>query len=161
MLFDKTNVEQFAAVPVTLGTVEEWRTLYFLVVNDIDDPAIGIRVVGGEIIEATGFAQLRNDLTITVEVVGRITLRIAVSGGAEDNSAPDSVYASPVWGPANVTPETHYAGPFAHSAWKMTASYPKLYLCFRARCRSSAAQSGHTLSVLTGQGEMFYFNRGT
>lgn len=139
----RTTTIQFAQIPVTLGSATEWRTIYFIPIDNVKS---------GEKIQVHHEGQFRNDLGYNLELAQIIELRTSVSGGAEPQ---DAAIHSPING-WDVDPTMHYGRWSQEDLFTIDQDYPVLYLCGRVRCRSTAAQPGNSVAVQDGQGVMFY-----
>jgi len=139
----RTTTIQFAQVPVTLGSGTEWRSIYFLPLNN---------VISGDQFMIYSEGQIRNDLGYNLELAQILEIKTTVSGGAEPV---DGIFQGPING-WNVDSTMHY-GRFSKSdIFTATNNYDVLYLVSRIRCRSTSAVSGNSVTVNLGQGCMYY-----
>lgn len=141
----QTNEIQFTSIPVTLGTETQWRSVYFLPINELKK---------GEVLQIYSEGQVQNDLNYNVELAQAIEFRTSVSGGKEPlNNSP---YTSPING-WDFDSKIHY-GRFSKSdSWVVDQDYEVLYLVMRLRFRSTNAHAGDQIKVNSNQGLMYYF----
>lgn len=142
----ETRTIQFAQVPVTLGTATEWRTIYFLTLNN---------VLAGESYLIHGEGQVRNDLGYNIELAQIITAQTSVAGGTEVVSGNPSVISSTPINGWNVDPTMHYGRFLKDMLFCPAQDYPTIYICMRVRCRSSSAGANHAVTVNDGQGMLY------
>ena len=148
----RTTVINFAAVPVTDGNGNEWRSIYFIPITNI---------VAGEKLQLRGDAQLGNDLAYNVEIGELLELRRAVAGGAEPIEYPPLLFAKqqpqdspqPIINGENLSPTEHYRKLVWNDEWVADQNYAVLYAVARVRARSSSAVPGNTLSIKANQGK--------
>lgn len=142
MLFLKTQQIQFNQVPVTLGTETQWRSIYYLTLNDIKT---------GDHFEFYAEGQIRNDLGYNIELAQVFEIKSHVSGGKEPL---DGLYQGPING-WNVDPVMHYGRFSKGDIWMADKDYPVLYFLMRLRCRSTGAMPSDYVTVNAGQGLMY------
>ena len=141
----KTETIQFAQVPVTLGTVTNWVSIYYLPIFNL---------LQGEIIEIYSEGQVANNLNYNIELAQCLELRTSVSGGLEPLGTPGG-YTGVING-WDFDTTVHY-GRFSKSdIYVVPVATPQLYLVMRLRCRSTGAHPGDEILVDDGQGLMFY-----
>lgn len=145
MIVYNTYTEQFAQVPVTLGNVSEWRSIYFIPISNVKKD---------DILQIFAEGQVVNNLGYNVELGQIITIQSNVFGGTEDITIPEVINASPVNG-WNISANTHYGRFSKVHSYKVEEDRNVLYIMLRLRARSTGAISGHALSVNLGQGQMF------
>ena len=145
----RTTTEHFGTIPVTLGTTEQWVSIYYLPI---------LNLVAGEVIQMYGEAQVRNDLGINIEYGQCLELRTSVSGGQEPLGTPGGFTG--VINGWNITPDMHYGRASKGDSYLVPADVAALYLVLRLRCRSTGALPGNTVTVNIGQG-VLYYNRFT
>lgn len=138
----RTSAPQYAAIPVTLGTTAQVRTVLALVIDDVR---------AGDVIAAHAYQQHRNDLGYNVELASWLELRETSTGTDPMGGIERSQPAGP-----NVIPTAHYGRGDAAWLFLPQRAYPRLFLCYRARARSTGAKPGHALVVSQGQGVLFY-----
>lgn len=138
-----TTFVHYEQIPVTLGNFSEWRSVYFLPINDVKK---------GDLIQVFGEGEARNDMGYNIELAQVIEIRNTVSGGQEPLGG---VYTGPING-WNITPDAHYGRFSKVGSWVANNDYPILYAVLRLRCRSTDAQNYHYVQVLPNQGLMFF-----
>lgn len=155
----KSTQRQFAAVPVTLGDVEQWRTVFVIAAENVK---------AGETFIINFENQVTTELSYNVELVHAIEVRrwimtnpdtgASYNGGTEplDDGSTVSVLHGPITGHNISSSGVHHQD--AQRSWIFTAeqNYPVLYVCGRVRARSDAATTGAQLSIDEGQGALWY-----
>ena len=141
-----TQTIQFSAVPVTLGTVSDWYSIYYLPIYNL---------IAGEIIEIYAEGQVANNLNYDVELAQCLELRTSVSGGTEPLGSPGG-YTGVINGWDFSTSENHYGRFSKGDCYLVPANIAEYYLVMRLRCRSTGALPGNAVTVDAGQGLMYY-----
>ena len=119
-------------VPVTLGSVSDWRELYAVPLPDL---------AKGDVLLAIADGELGNDLGINVEVCAEIRLE-----------ADGSVYPLTRLNGFNVDWAMHYWAHTKAALYKVPVDLIAPRAVVRARARSAGAQPGNVLSVKRGYG---------
>lgn len=138
------SAEQFAAVPVTLGTATEWRSIYYVTYSNI---------VQGEVFEIHGEGQLRNDLNYNVELAQTLEVKTPnqIGGGTEPlNGEYIDVINGWDWDTT-----VHYGRYYKDAVFIANQNYPILYFVTRVRCRSTGAKPNDAVTVNIGQGKTY------
>ena len=112
----RTEIIQFAHVPVTLGSVTEWRSIYYLPINNVKV---------GELIQVYSEGQARNDLNYNIELAQTIEFRTEVVNGKEPIGSPIG-FTSPING-WDFDTTVHYARFNKQESWVAPQSYPRIY----------------------------------
>lgn len=138
---------QFAQVPVTLGTGMGWRSIYVLEIENVKK---------GDLIQAFGEGQARNDLGYNVELAQIIEFKTKdqIIDGTEKLNG---IYISPING-WNIVPAEHYGRFSKMASWIADDDYNLVYAVLRIRCASTGARPGHKIDIQPNQGH-FWINQ--
>lgn len=138
---------QFSEVPVTLGTGNEWRSVYTVQIENVQK---------GDLIQAFGEGQARNDLGYNIELAQIVEFKTKeqILDGTENVNG---VYQSPING-WNIVPAEHYGRFSKMASWIADDDYDVIYAVLRIRCRSTGAHPDHKIDIQAGQG-MFFVNQ--
>lgn len=140
MEFKRASQEQFSAVPVTSSSYDEWRLVYFVTLNDLQE---------GELLFVASSGQLRNDLSYAVEGVIAHCLTSGIYGGAEPID----------YGTLMIPPNgENWDFPRHYKPWNIAFPYrvphgmPVGYVQIKVRTRCNTAPAGAQVSILQGYG---------
>ncbi len=135
---------QYGSVPVTLGTLTEWRTMYYAPIQNVQT---------GDLIQIFGEGQGRNDLGYNVEFAQIVEIKTLgqMSGGQEPVNG---IYQSPING-WDIVPAEHYGRFSKVASWISDSNYDLLYATIRIRCRSTGAKPNNYIVMQPGQGLIF------
>jgi hypothetical protein len=139
----RSAIEQFDSVPVTQGNIAQWRTIYYVTLQNIKS---------GDAFLLHCEGQVRNDLGYNLELAQVIEIKEQSEGGTEPLNG---IFISPGNG-WNVNTQMHYGRFSKTDLYIAEKDYPFLIAACRVRFRSDAAKNNNFVIVNKGQGYMFF-----